>query len=355
MPNADGQVEKDGYGFPELPHSLPDLRLMTRVARLYHEEGLRQSEVADRLGLTQVAVSRLLKKAERHGIVRTTVLTPPGTFADLEGSLEEKFGLTQAIVGYAMRDSEEIVLNAIGSAAAQFIESTLKAGEVIGISSWSESLLSMVEHMHPPRKVENCLVVQMLGGVGNPSAEQHANRLATRLARLVHGNARFLPAPGVVGSSSAAKVLAQDPYVKEIVALFEKVTLALVGVGSIEPSALVASSGNIFSREEMETLQRKGAVGDICLRFYDVDGREVNGSLGTRVIGIDLASLSRVPRSVALCGGKRKFAAILGALRGKWVNTLITDQYTAQRLLKAEPTKSMAAESRILSASREVT
>lgn len=343
MLDADGQVEKGGYGFPEALHKLPDLRLMTRVARLYHEEGLNQTEVAARLGLTQVAVSRLLKKAEKHGIVRTTVLTPPGTFADLEGSLEEKFGLTQAIVGDAMRDSEEFVLNAIGSAAAQFVESTLKAGEVIGISSWSASLLSMVDHMHPPRKAENCLVVQMLGGVGNPSAEQHANRLATRLARLVHGNARFLPAPGVVGSGSAAKVLAQDPYVREVVALFEKVTLALVGVGSIEPSALVASSGNIFSREELETLQRKGAVGDICLRFYDVNGREVNGAFDGRVIGIDLASLRRVPRSVALCGGKRKFAAILGALRGKWVNTLITDQYTAQRLLKAEPAKTMAA------------
>ena len=343
MLDADGQVEKGGYGFPEALHKLPDLRLMTRVARLYHEEGLNQTEVAARLGLTQVAVSRLLKKAEKHGIVRTTVLTPPGTFADLEGSLEEKFGLTQAIVGDAMRDSEEFVLNAIGSAAAQFVESTLKAGEVIGISSWSASLLSMVDHMHPPRKAENCLVVQMLGGVGNPSAEQHANRLATRLARLVHGNARFLPAPGVVGSGSAAKVLAQDPYVREVVALFEKVTLALVGVGSIEPSALVASSGNIFSREELETLQKKGAVGDVCLRFYDVNGREVNGAFDGRVIGIDLASLRRVPRSVALCGGKRKFAAILGALRGKWVNTLITDQYTAQRLLKAEPAKTMAA------------
>jgi DNA-binding transcriptional regulator LsrR (DeoR family) len=116
-----------------------------------------------------------------------------------------------------------------------------------------------------------------------------------------------------------------------------------VGVGSIEPSALVASSGNIFSREELEALQRKGAVGDICLRFYDVNGREVNGAFDGRVIGIDLASLRRVPRSVALCGGKRKFAAILGALRGKWFNTLITDQYTAQRLLKAEPAKTMAA------------
>jgi DNA-binding transcriptional regulator LsrR (DeoR family) len=351
MPNAEGRLEKGGYGFPEMLSKFPDLRLLTRVARLYHEEGLNQTEVADRLGLTQVAVSRLLKKAEKHGIVRTTVLTPPGTFADLEGLLEEKFGLTQAIIGDAMRDSEEFVLNAIGSAAAQFIESTLKTGEIIGISSWSESLLSMVEHMHPPRKVENCLVVQMLGGVGNPSAEQHANRLATRLARLVHGNARFLPAPGVVGSGSAAKVLAQDPYVREVVALFEKVTLALVGVGSIEPSALVASSGNTFSREELETLQSKGAVGDICLRFYDVNGREVNGAFDGRVIGIDLPSLRRVPRSVALCGGKKKFPAILGALRGKWVNTLITDQYTAQRLVKAEPAETIAAESATLNRS----
>ncbi len=351
MSNADGKVEKAGYDFPEVSHKLPDLRLMTRVARLYHEGGLNQIEVADRLGLTQVAVSRILKKAEKHGIVRTTVLTPPGTFSDLEGLLEEKFGLNQAIVGDAIRDSEDSVLNAIGSAAAQFIESTIKPREVIGISSWSESLLSMVDHMHPPKKAENCLVVQMLGGVGNPSAEQHANRLATRLARLVHGNARFLPAPGVVGSGSSAKVLAQDPYVREVVALFDKVTVALVGVGSMEPSALVASSGNIFSREELEALQRKGAVGDICFRFYDVKGREVNGSFDGRVIGIDLASLRRVPRSVALCGGKRKFSAILGALRGKWINTLITDQYTAQRLVKAESAKTKAPESAMVNPS----
>jgi DNA-binding transcriptional regulator LsrR (DeoR family) len=321
-----------------------DLRLLTRVARLYHEEGLNQTQVADRLGLTQVAVSRMLKKAEESGIVRTTVVTPPGAFTDLEDLLEAKFGLNQAIVGDAARDSEESVLSAIGSAAAQFLESTLKAGEVIGISSWSTSLLSMIDHMHPLRKGgEKSLVVQMLGGVGNPSAEQHANRLALRLARLVHGEARFLPAPGVVGSARAARVLLEDRAVSEAVALFEKVTLALVGVGALEPSALVASSGNTFSRTELEDLQQCGAVGDICFCFYDANGREVRGALEGRVIGIDLESLRRVQRSVALCGGKKKFPAILGALRGKWVNTLITDQYTAQRLVKVQTIETITA------------
>jgi DNA-binding transcriptional regulator LsrR (DeoR family) len=199
--------------------------------------------------------------------------------------------------------------------------------------------------MHPISKAENCLVVQMLGGVGNPSAEQHANRLAIRLARLVNGEARFLSAPGLVGSARAAKVLLEDRSVSETVALFSNVSLALVGVGALEPSALVASSGNTFSRAELEDLQKSGAVGDICLCFYDAAGRQVRGALDGRVIGIDLESLRRVQRSVALCGGKKKFPAILGALRGQLVNTLITDQYTAQRLVNAQPTETMAIES----------
>src|SRR5262249_11113425 len=101
--------------------NLPDIRLMTRAARLYFEEGLIQSEIASRLGLTQVAVSRLLKKAEKNGIVRTTVVTPPGTFAELEEMLEHRFGLSQVIIGEAASDSEEAILAAIGSAAAQFL------------------------------------------------------------------------------------------------------------------------------------------------------------------------------------------------------------------------------------------
>jgi DNA-binding transcriptional regulator LsrR (DeoR family) len=324
-------------------HNLPDLRLMTRVARLYYEERLLQSEIANRLGITQVGVSRLLKKAEEHGIIRTTVVAPPGAFAELEELIEQRFGLSQVVIGEATSDSEEAVRPAIGSAAAQFLESTMRSGEVIGISSWSASLLSTVNQMHPIRKVEKCLVVQMLGGVGSPSAEQHASRLAVRLATLVRGEARFLPIPGIVGSTRAAKVLLQDPNVSDTLALFEKITLALVGVGTLEPSSLVASSGNIFSKEELETLRKQGAVGDICLRFYDAKGKAIRGTLDDRVIGMALEGLRQVPRSVAICGGKEKFHAILGAVLGKWINTLVTDQHTAERLAKLQPAKAPTA------------
>jgi DNA-binding transcriptional regulator LsrR (DeoR family) len=314
--------------------SSPDLRIITKAARLYHEERLTQTEIAGRLGISQVAVSRLLRRAEEHGIVRTTVISPPGAFAELEALLEERFGLGQVVVAEATRDTEEAVVNAIGSAAAQWLETTLRSGEVIGISSWSASLLSMVNQMHPLRKVEKCTVVQMLGGIGNPSAEKHANHLATRLARLVHGEARFLPAPGIVGSASAAKILSQDPYVRETLELFDNITMALVGIGSLEPSALVASSGNSFSAEELRIIRKNGAVGDICLRFYDASGREVKEPFRNRVIGIDLERLSQIRTTVGIAGGEQKFAAILASLRGKWINTLVTDQFTADRLAK---------------------
>ncbi|HEY5743897.1 MAG TPA: sugar-binding transcriptional regulator [Terrimicrobiaceae bacterium] len=316
--------------------ALPETRLITKVATLYHEQKLKQSDIARRLGISQVTVSRLLKRAEENQIVRTTVINPPGAFVELEDILEREFGLTQAIVGEAPNDTDESIEAAVGAAAAYFLMTTVGSDEVIGVSSWSASLLAMVDQMHPIRKIAGCRVVQVLGGLGNPSAEAHANHLVTRLARLVNGEPCFLPAPGVVGAAGSVNVLLKDPYVKEAISLFDKLTVALVGIGSIEPSSLVASSGNVFSARELEEIRNRGAVGDICLRFYDSKGREVRDPAGNRVIGIDLETFSRVPRAVGIAGGERKHAALLGALRGKLINILVTDQFTAARLARAE-------------------
>jgi DNA-binding transcriptional regulator LsrR (DeoR family) len=312
----------------------PEIRLITKVARLYYEQKLTQTEIAKRLGISQVTVSRLLKRAEEYDIVKTTVTSPPGAFVDLEEQLEKHFNLSQVIIGEAGRDSEEQILSAIGSAAAHFLETTVTSGDLIGVSSWSASLLSMVEQMHPIRKLENCKVIQILGGLGNPSAEKHANHLVTRLARLVHGEALFLPAPGILGAANSVKVLLKDPYIREIYAAFSTITIALVGIGSVEPSSLVASSGNVFGANELTEIRRRGAVGDICLRFYGEDGLEISDPAGARVIGLDLETLKKIPRAVGIAGGKRKVPAILGALRGKHINLLVTDQYTAERLIK---------------------
>jgi DNA-binding transcriptional regulator LsrR (DeoR family) len=311
---------------------IDELRLMTKVSRMYYEQGLRQTEIMDRLNMSQSTISRLLKRAEQAGIVRITVSVPSGTHPDLEEALQERYALKEAIVVDSIDDDEQIVRD-LGPAAAYYVETTLRPHDVVGLSSWSAALLAMVDSMQPSTRGNGVRVVQILGGVGNPSAEVHATHLTRRFANLMGGSATLLPAPGVVGSAEARRVLMKDRFVQEAAQLMNTVTLALVGIGSIEPSRMLAESGNVFSHDELEMLRKQGAVGDICLRFFNADGVPVTTTLNDRVIGMDLGQLKKSTRVVGVAGGSRKTAAIRGALAGRLINVLLTDRNTAERLL----------------------
>jgi DNA-binding transcriptional regulator LsrR (DeoR family) len=313
---------------------IDELRLMAKVARLYYRAGLRQTQITERLDIHQSTVSRLLRRAEKAGIVRITLSAPSGLHPDLEDALQTAYGLREAIVVDSIEQEDQIVRD-LGAAAAFYLETTLKPKDVIGISSWSAALLATVEAMQPIPRAKGARVVQILGGIGNPVAEVHATHLTRRMADLVSGSATLLPAPGAVGSVEAKRVLLNERYVLEAVALFKSVTLALVGIGAIEPSKLLAASGNVFSNHELELLGAHGAVGDICLRFFNAQGVPVITPLNERVIAIELEDLKRANRVVGVAGGRRKTAAIRGALQGRWINVLITDCATAERLVRA--------------------
>lgn len=310
-----------------------ELRLMTKVARLYYERDMTQPEIAAHLDLSQATVSRLLKRAKQEQIVRITVNVPYGAYPELEEALQKIYGLKEAVVVDSVRDDDQIMRD-IGAAAAFYLENTLKPGEVIGISSWSATILAMVDAMHPITRVSDIQLVQILGGVGNPAAEVYASRLISRLATLVRGQATLLPVPGVAGSPDTKSILLEDRFVQQALALFDQVTLALVGIGTVEPSGLLASSGNVFSPRDLDVLREAGAVGDICLRFFDSQGMPVATPLDARVIGMTPDQLRRVKRAVALAGGPRKLAAIRAALLGGLVNVLITDHFTAEYLIE---------------------
>lgn len=310
-----------------------DLRQIAKIADLYYNRKQRQAVISAQLGIHQSTISRLLKRAEKEGIVQVRLNYPAGFYADLEQGLEQSFGLAQAVVVDAAESPSQL-LSHLGSAAAVLLSSTLKRDDVVGMSSWSASLLAMVDAMSPTR-TEGVTVVQILGGVGNPSAELHATRLTHRAAQLIGAQPVLLPAPGVTPSPDARKVLLDDPYVSQATALFDRLTVALVGIGAVEPSPLLADSGNAFSEEDRKALQAAGAVGDICLHFFDEAGQPVRSPLDERVIGIDLTQLRRTPRVVAVAGGARKTAAIHAALRSGVVDVLVTDEQVARAILES--------------------
>jgi DNA-binding transcriptional regulator LsrR (DeoR family) len=109
--------------------------------------------------------------------------------------------------------------------------------------------------------------------------------------------------------------------------------MAYVGIGA-PCRSVVIRDGNIMSQAELEGLLKLGAVGDIALRYFDQDGRPICGELDERVIGITLEELKKIEWVVGVAGGVEKLQAIRGALLGKNVNVLITDQHTAMELLR---------------------
>lgn len=309
-----------------------ELRLIARVAQMYHVEKRRQAEIADILRLSQATVSRMLKRAEEEDIVRTTVIPPPGTFSELETALRDRYGLTEAIVADCTEDRDGAIMARIGEAAAHFLEVTLLQGEVIGVSSWSQTILRMVDNIHPLKAAKARYVVQTLGGMGDPSVQTHATQLTTRLARLTGAEPRLLPVQGVASSREARLVMLADPFVRETMDLFSRISLAIIGIGAVEPSELLARSGNIFSPQELARLQEDGVAGEISLRFFDAEGRLVKTPLDDRVIGLSLEELGKADRVMALAGGQSKTAAIAGALKLGVIDVLVTDKFTAERL-----------------------
>ncbi|OWV71068.1 DNA-binding transcriptional regulator [Rhizobium sp. R634] len=312
---------------------LNELRLISRVAQMYHIEGRRQAEIAQHLRLSQATVSRMLKRAEAEDIVRTSVIPPVGTYSEFEGALRQKYDLPEAIVVECTEDRDGAIMARIGEAAAHLLEVTLAPGEIIGVSSWSQTIFKMVENIHPQKSAQAKYVVQTLGGMGDPSVQTHATQLTTRLARLTGAEPKLLPVQGVTTSREAKLLMQADPFVRETMDLFGSITLAIVGIGAVEPSELLARSGNIFSARELSDLAEAGAVGDISLRFFDKTGKPVKTPLDDRVIGLPLEDLERVDRVIALAGGSKKTDAIAGALRVGVIDMLVTDKFTAQRLI----------------------
>ena len=315
------------------------LNLMTKVARLYHEQDLGQPEIAARLNMSQSRVSRLLKEAVEIGIVRTVVVPPTGVYADLEDEVRNRYDMLDVVVVDSLSEEHDSVVRAIGRAGANYLEATLMPTDRVGVSSWSATLLSAVDAMSPRPTRQVDTVVQVIGGVGRPDVQVQATHLIDRLARVTGAQPTFFTVPGLVSTAGVRRALMSDPYVASVRDLWGSLSVLLVGIGSLQPSELLTISGNAVSAEEQATLRDLHAVGDVCLRFFDSEGHLVEAALHDRVLGIPPKQMLAVPRRVGLAGGRYKHEAVRGAVRGGWVNVLVTDRATAEYLAEVDPAR----------------
>ncbi|RPH20227.1 sugar-binding transcriptional regulator [Buttiauxella warmboldiae] len=307
-------------------------RLLVKIATLYFVEGMKQSEIAGLLQLSQSFVSRAITRCQKEGVVKISVIQPANIFLSLEQALEKKYGIRQAIVVDVDESAAAMqIKHAIGSAAAHYVETRLRPNDLVGISSWSTTIRAMVDELHP-QSIKARGVIQLLGGVG-PNGNVQATILTQNLAAQLGCPAWLLPSQSIEHSvEERARLVASDD-VAEVVNKFAEVDMAILGIGDLEPSQLLKNSGNYYGEAMLKTLAERGAVGDICLHYFNARGEPVLSTEEDPVIGMELSQVRACPHVVALAGGNDKANAIRGALLGGYIDVLITDFPTASQLL----------------------
>jgi DNA-binding transcriptional regulator LsrR (DeoR family) len=310
---------------------MTDSTLLYKIAKAYYEDGLTQDQIGRRFGLSRIKVSRLLQQARQSRVVQITITPPSDSFGDLERDLETACGLDEVVVVDLPGAVEGDLVLRLGAAAAAYLSRCLGDQQVLDLS-WGTTLLAVIEAL-APQNMSDLRVVQMIGGLGQLESETYGADLTIRMAQTLGARARLIPSPGIVSSNLVRDALLQDRNIADTLELAARADLALVGIGAPQPGAVVLHAG-ILTEAELSELHGLGAVGDIALRFFDSEGRAVAHPINDRIIGLDLDQIKKIPRVVGVAGGAGKYAVVRGAVRGRLIDVLITDEITATRLLQ---------------------
>ncbi len=306
-------------------------RLLYKIARAYYEDDATQEQIARRFRLSRPKVSRLLQQARDSGVVRISVQRPEGGCPDLERGLEERFELDEAVL--APRDRAP-VLERIGAAAASYFARTVQPDDVVGLS-WGTSLREFASRL-PHLDLPGVTVVQLIGGLGSLDSGVKGAELARRVAERCGARPRILQAPGVVATPAVKAALLSDREVSQSLELGRRATVALIGLGVPRAASALFGREGLLTRKDLDAILARGAVADVCLRYFDPAGRPVETSFEGRVLGIELPAFLAIPRRVAVAGGPEKVPAIRAALAGRLVNVLVSDEDTARALLEGQ-------------------
>ncbi len=304
---------------------------LVEAAKLYYEHQLSQEEISKKLGVSRPTISRLLQQARETGIVRIEIVDPSEIGTRLEAALIKKFKLKKVTVVPNDTNDTKIIKKRLGKAAVLLVDQLISEGTVLGIS-WGTTMQEIARQLRP-RRVKDMIVVQLNGGISRAEIDTHASEIAKAISESYKAIPYLMPLPAVVDSADLKKVILSDKNISYTLDLGRKADIALFTIGSFGYNSVLVKA-DYFEPIEVDELLQSGAVGDICSRILKADGTICSKDLNNRTIGIELEEIKKKPYSIAVAGGKEKLAAIQAGLKGKWFNSLITDEWVAIELLR---------------------
>ena len=305
-------------------------KLAINVAKLYYRSDYSQQKIAQELGVSRPSISRLLQYAKDKGYVNIQIVDPVEDMSHMEQRLKDKLHLKDVKIASSTINDEEEIKKYIGITAARYLDSIIKDGDIIGVG-WGTTLYNMSQAL-VPKAIKGSQVVQLEGGVSHSEWNNYAREILESFAANFDTVAQYMPLPVIFDTKETKELVDKDRYIKRVLELGRHANIAIFSVGTVRPNALFFRLG-YTGIEEQEKIQ-KSSVGDICSRSFDVEGRICNRDLDDRTVGITLSELRDKEFSIMISGGEAKINAIRAALKGRYANVLITDQFTGKALLE---------------------
>ncbi|MGE1062481.1 sugar-binding transcriptional regulator [Megasphaera paucivorans] len=300
------------------------------AAKLYYQSGYSQHDIAKRLGISRPSVSRLLQYAKDNGFVRIEIFDPIEDQSHLAQKITAKYHLKDVRIANTPINDEQEIKKYIGKTGALYLEDIVQDGDIIGVG-WGTTLHSLC-HALTPHPLRGAQIVQLEGGTTLSIGENYANEILEQFAKNYETIAQYLPLPVLFDSKEVKDMVYKDRHIKRVLELGRNANISLFSVGTVRDNALFFRLGYVDMREK--EFLKNHAVGDICSRFFDKCGKISSEELNNRTVGIDLDCLCHKEYSILLSGGDAKIDSIRAALTGRYANVLITDQFTAVKLLK---------------------
>ena len=297
-------------------------KLLTKVAWYYYIEGYTQQEIGEYLSIPRLRVNRLLDKARKAGIIQFSVREGDSKRMIVERELITQFGLKDAFV-VPSPINEQDINESVAQAAAMYIHERLdKSGYInMGYGDTSSRILNHLANIceFPVN------VVSLTGGVNY--------YLPNTRSSIFNAKLYLTPAPLLMASEDIVKAMEQEPSVKQIRHMATLAQMSIVGIGGVDSNATLLTNGTL-NHSDVLLLSMQGAVGDMLCHFIDKDGNVIQSSLERRLMSTPLEQLKEMNNSIGVAGGSTKSEAILAALKGNYLDVLITDETTATNVLR---------------------
>lgn len=300
-----------------------------RVAYYYYKVGMTQEEIAKRMRMSRQRVNRIVNSCVDLGIVKITIEDLDKCNLELETKLEQKYSLDEvrivdSIVG------ERMILE-LGIAAGNYLKSILREGDIIGVTRGRTTAAMVDRWIKDAQGPDNITVTQLIGNGKEEDSNLGVDKIVYRFAEKIGAKESMVYAPASVHSAELKESLSQDPYYMEAYKTMKECSIAVVGIGTAHSQWKHMVS--LYDRNvEEQTKWAKNVVGEVCTHFFDQDGRTIEPPFRDRIISIGLEDYKKIPVRIGIAGGEEKIEAIRAALKGRYVNVLISDFQTAEQL-----------------------